>query len=252
MTNKEKIDNLLDDVRDLEDLVAGMQEVEFYPASFFNHTFQLTNKIFNELHELENLQIEALRKQMEEHQLLIDSIQQKQSVKLQTPVMTEEKAEPFSSIEEKKPVEPVVNVEPSTNSQEETPQQKAETDSAPQTEMKIPTEPIVKEEQEAVSTPATETPITTVLADKSSVSLNDVLEKKNLSDFKKAFSLNDRFRFRRELFGGNEEKMNQAITDLNGINSYEESVEYLNNVLNWNLEDESVTAFIKLLEKRFS
>ncbi|MCS3064474.1 hypothetical protein NXX40_20010 [Parabacteroides distasonis] len=58
------------------------------------------------------------------------------------------------------------------------------------------------------------------------------MEKKNLSDFRKAFSLNDRFRFRRELFGGNEEKMNKAISDLNDLSSYEESVTYLNKVLN--------------------
>ena len=84
-----------------------------------------------------------------------------------------------------------------------------------------------------------------------SISLNDILEKKNLSDFRKAFSLNDRFRFRRELFGGNEEKMNKAISDLNDLSSYEESVTYLNKVLNWNIEDASVADFIKLLEKRF-
>ena len=85
-----------------------------------------------------------------------------------------------------------------------------------------------------------------------SISLNDILEKKNLSDFRKAFSLNDRFRFRRELFGGNEEKMNKAIADLNDLSSYEESVTYLNKVLNWNIEDDSVADFIKLLENRFS
>ena len=82
-----------------------------------------------------------------------------------------------------------------------------------------------------------------------SISLNDILEKKNLSDFRKAFCFNDRFRFRRELFGGNEEKMNKAIADLNDLSSYEESVTYLNKVLNWNIEDASVADFIKLLEK---
>ena len=90
-----------------------------------------------------------------------------------------------------------------------------------------------------------------VTSEKQSVFLSDILEKKNLSDFRKAFSLNDRFRFRRELFGGNEEKMNKAITDLNDIHSYEESVTYLNNELKWNIEDEAVADFIKLLEKRF-
>lgn len=67
----------------------------------------------------------------------------------------------------------------------------------------------------------------------------------------KAFTLNDRFRFRRELFGGDEARMNKAINDLNDLHSYEDSVTYLNNELKWNIEDEAVADFIKLLEKRF-
>ena len=250
MTNKEKIDYLLIDLRELENLIASMKEVDFYPASFFNQTFQLTHKVFTELHSLENLQIETLRKQMEEHQRLIDSIQQTQPV--QTPEIKEEKTEPSVSVETREPEERIVNVASTVASHPEKPQQRVETLSAPITRLEVPTQPMVQEVKETISTSMSEPHTKTVLADKSSVSLNDVLEKQNLSDFKKAFSLNDRFRFRRELFGGNEEKMNQAITDLNSMSSYEESVEYLNNVLKWNVEDESVADFMKLLEKRFS
>ena len=81
--------------------------------------------------------------------------------------------------------------------------------------------------------------------------LTKLMEKKNFSDFRKAFSLNDRFRFRRELFGGDEARMNKVINDLNDLHSYEDSVTYLNNELKWNIEDEAVADFIKLLEKRF-
>ena len=84
------------------------------------------------------------------------------------------------------------------------------------------------------------------------VSLNEVIQKKFLADFRKAFSLNDRFRFRRELFGGDEGRMNEAISDLNELQSFEESITYLDKKLKWNVEDEAVADFIKLLEKRFS
>jgi hypothetical protein len=84
-----------------------------------------------------------------------------------------------------------------------------------------------------------------------SVSLNEVLEKKNLSDFRKAFSLNDRFLFRKELFGGDEAKMNKVIADLNEMPSYEASVQYLHNQQDWDTENVTVAAFFKLLEKRF-
>jgi hypothetical protein len=87
--------------------------------------------------------------------------------------------------------------------------------------------------------------------EKPSISLNDALEKKKLSDFRKAFSLNDRFYFRKELFAGDEAKMNKVIADLNEIHSYEESLQYLNEKQNWDAENTTVAAFLKLLEKRF-
>ena len=66
MANKEKIDYLLLDIKELETLIAGMRDAEVYPVSFFSQTFNLTHKILNDLHSLETAQIEMLRKQMEE------------------------------------------------------------------------------------------------------------------------------------------------------------------------------------------
>lgn len=243
MANKEKIDYLLIDIRELEKLVAGMRDAEIYPASFFNQTFQLTHKVLKELHMLEEFQLEALRKQMEEHQRLINSIPV--SKPLQMPEV-QPAPEVSPTIEVVQVQEPVV--ETITPAIEEQVIEEPIVEE-PVVEKAIPEEKIV---QETIPLKEIEVPHKTILADKSSISLNDILEKKNLSDFRKAFSLNDRFRFRRELFGGNEEKMNKAIADLNDLSSYEESVTYLNKVLNWNIEDASVADFIKLLEKRFS
>ena len=145
--------------------------------------------------------------------------------------------------------------------QEEAPQPVAEPEEIPQPAV---TEP--------VATPKEETPVVTIETQPQSVvptaheailseqptiksqasSLNDLLERKNLSDFRKAFSLNDRFRFRRELFGGSEELMNQVIADLNEIKSYEASVTYLQNVLNGKGEETAVADFLQLIEKRFA
>lgn len=209
MANKEKIDYLLLDIRELETLVAGMRDAEVYPVSFFGQTFDLTHKILKDLHALETAQIEMLRKQMEEHQALIQSI----PPSVATPVQTVQEA----SITAPAPIP----AEP---------------------------EPIPVEEPE---TPAVETSGKVIPAERPGLFLNDLLEKKNFSDFRKAFSLNDRFRFRRELFGGDEARMNKVINDLNDLHSYEDSVTYLNNELKWNIEDEAVADFIKLLEKRF-
>lgn len=74
MANKEKIDYLLLDIRELETQIAGMRNAEVYPVSFFSQTFDLTHKILKELHALEATQIEALRRQMEAHQAVLQSI----------------------------------------------------------------------------------------------------------------------------------------------------------------------------------
>ena len=229
MANKEKIDYLLLDIRELETLVAGVRDAEVYPVSFFGQTFDLTHKILKDLHSLEAAQIEMLRKQMEEHQALIQSI----PPSVAAPVQTAQEPPVIASAPIQAEAEPVV----------EEPEVK-----------QIVTEEVIVEvhrEETPVEEPVVVQPEPVMPPERPGLFLNDLLEKKNLSDFRKAFSLNDRFRFRRELFGGDEARMNKAINDLNDLHSYEDSVTYLNNELQWNIEDEAVADFIKLLEKRF-
>lgn len=226
MANKEKIDYLLLDIKELENQVASMRDAEVYPVSFFSRTFTLAHKILNDLHAVETIQLEQLHKQMEEHQKLLNSIPLIPAT--EQPVFKEsEPSVPQSAIRQVEP-EPMI--------------QKAAISESP-TRLAPVAIPEVKETAEGQHKP--------LLIEKQGISFNEILEKQNLSDFRKAFSLNDRFRFRRELFGGDEARMNRAISDLNEIHSYEESVTYLNTELKWNVEDAAVADFIKLLEKRF-
>lgn len=259
MVNRDKIDNLLLDIRELERLVAGMRNAEVYPVSFFGQTFDLTHKILKDIHALETIQIEALRKQMEEHQALIQSIPSPVAAPMQTepeiPVLVSNpipaKAEPEeaeSAHDEPEIRQAVTETVVTEVSQKEIPVE--EPIVVQPVPVMAPAEAIEPEIPVGKEAPAKSEPIP-VSTERTGLFLNDLLEKKNLSDFRKAFSLNDRFRFRRELFGGDEVRMNKAISDLNDLHSYEESVAYLNNELKWNIEDEAVADFIKLLEKRF-
>jgi len=81
--------------------------------------------------------------------------------------------------------------------------------------------------------------------------INDAIEKKKMSDLRKAFSLNDRFRYRKELFAGSEEAMNKAIAILNNKPSFNESVQFLEQKLHWDFSDPTVKDFVKILELRF-
>jgi hypothetical protein len=80
--------------------------------------------------------------------------------------------------------------------------------------------------------------------------LADEIEKKIHPDFRSSLTLNDRFRFQRNLFNGNVELMTQTLNELNDFNSMDEALSYLSS-FDWDWEDESVQAFREILEKRF-
>lgn len=237
MGDKEKMDYLLVDIRELEKLVASMRDAEIYPVSFFSQAYTTTQKIVDNLQSIEADQLALFKEQMEKHRALIKKAER---LEAEAALVTQ--------------------------------MQEHESTYEPVQEMELLSVEELNEEKESVATPAA----ATVVAEKTvsepaaslssasshattleqslphSISLNEVIQKKFLADFRKAFSLNDRFRFRRELFGGDEGRMNEAISDLNELQSFEESITYLDKKLKWNVEDEAVADFIKLLEKRFS
>ena len=87
--------------------------------------------------------------------------------------------------------------------------------------------------------------------EKAETSLNDRMEKAKLTDLRKAFTLNDRFRFCRELFGGDEQRMSRVVSELNEICSYKTSLAHLKSVTDWDFKNDSVLDFLKLVERRF-
>ena len=68
---------------------------------------------------------------------------------------------------------------------------------------------------------------------------------------KSAITLGDRFRFQRELFGGNGEKMNKAISDFNSFETMTEAQDYMTKNFDWSLDNEAVSDFIQLLQRRY-
>ena len=89
--------------------------------------------------------------------------------------------------------------------------------------------------------------------EKSSVEfLADKIGKKIFPDIQSSLSLNDRFRFQRDLFRNNSGLMQQSLNHLNELESFDETINYLNSQFSWNWEDESVVAFKDILKTKFS
>lgn len=67
-----------------------------------------------------------------------------------------------------------------------------------------------------------------------------------------AFTLNDKFRFRRELFGGSDADFADALQVAEAMTSREEVEDYFFNDLCWNPANEDVVAFMDIITARFA
>ena len=74
---------------------------------------------------------------------------------------------------------------------------------------------------------------------------------KRPSKLKSAFSLNDRFLYSRELFGGNMKMFDSAIDHIEGIDDYQLIEDYFYKELEMDQEDAMVASFMDILRGRF-
>lgn len=70
-------------------------------------------------------------------------------------------------------------------------------------------------------------------------------------DLRKAFSINDKFRFRRELFGNSDSDMTDAINLVSAMSSLCEAEEYFYHDLEWDAENEEVQEFMAIIANHF-
>ncbi len=76
-------------------------------------------------------------------------------------------------------------------------------------------------------------------------------EAETLGDMYKAFTLNDKFRFRRELFSGNDAEFKDALNVVKGMGSMDEVEDYFYNDLCWDPDSDIVKDFIAVVAEFF-
>ena len=85
-----------------------------------------------------------------------------------------------------------------------------------------------------------------------SIRLDEKLARDSARDLRRAFTLNDRFRFRRELFGNSENRLVEAIDIIDAMNSLDEAEEYFYGDLGWDRESDDVKDFMAIVANHFS
>ena len=130
---------------------------------------------------------------------------------------------------------------------------------APEPVKPTPVEPVVVEitkpveivspKPESESNPKPESEPSAIISSASPILAERI---KPATDLRHAISLNDSFRFAREIFGGDTARMNEVIRQLGAASSLEKALELFSSTVNPDEENETVVDFIELLKKYFS
>ena len=130
---------------------------------------------------------------------------------------------------------------------EETPAVEEPAVEEPAVEEPIVEEPIVVEPiAEPVMEPVVEKPAPRPIPQQTSLFGTAV------EDIRQAISLGDRFLFQRELFAGNGELMQKTLDEINGLDSFNEAMEYVMSNFEWDKESTAVQLFENVLKRRFA
>ena len=76
-----------------------------------------------------------------------------------------------------------------------------------------------------------------------------------VSDLRSAIGLNDKFQFANELFAGEMKEYDIALQQLNSSESAESAMNYFNSLqqlYNWDMENDTVKRLLTLVQRRYS
>ena len=259
MSNQERLDQLIQHIDELAQLTASIRGMEIYPVSFFSSAFDLTGKMQVDLHEMEIGQIELFDRQLREHREQIRVFEAKARPTFEAPTPRPVAPTPppppsAPSVDEEPLMRPAPKPEPTPEPQPNpapTPEPQPTPDPMPAPAPKPTPIPVPKMAPlPHVPGQTSPMPAGTPLSH-TDTSLNDAIERTKLTDLRKAFTLNDRFRFCRELFDRDEARMNDTLSALNEAHSYSESLDLLRARVQWDFDGETATDFLKFIERRF-
>ena len=129
---------------------------------------------------------------------------------------------------------------------ESEPEQEPEPEPESESESEIELEEELKEELEEEITPNSSLP--TPNSEESTPISEAPAELRNLMS---VIGLNDRFRFRHDLFSDSNDLFKETIEILNAIENFDKAVDYLQEKFNWDEEDATVVYFYDIIKPKF-
>lgn len=108
---------------------------------------------------------------------------------------------------------------------------------------------IVELDDDIVLEPATD--IDSGMEKSETITLEEKLIRQNSKDLKQLFTINDRYRFRRELFGNSDTEFIDMLNLVSAMSSFVEAEEYFYSDLEWDQENEEVRDFMNIIAHYF-
>ena len=113
ITNKERLEKFIEQVKQLETLAEENRDRNVYPVSFFSQAFDFANKILEDLQQIELFQIKLIENQInEQHTQLLSAVHQSansfiQEDTIHPPAQPAQPAQPIQSTQPTQPVQPM-------------------------------------------------------------------------------------------------------------------------------------------------
>lgn len=270
------IESLLSEIKELELVVESLKQNNKVPFSFFKESFKRTQEISRLLHQLEFVQIEEMRGEMEKLVIYLSEAETaRREAEAKAKLVAEEASkkqiiskeeemqllsETDTEIDKPKEREEADEVLVAKKEQDSLLEIDDEDERKDKDEEELLPPPLIqktvdtaKEQKEPVSlleTTRSET-ILAKIAPKNK-SLNDVQPvNQTIQDAMRSISLNDRFLFQRELFDNNREAMTTMLSKLQSFSSFDLAESYLERNTTWDFRDDTVDKFLQMLKETF-
>ena len=146
--------------------------------------------------------------------------------------------------------EPVVAPEPSVVQPEPAPEPTPVSEPEPTPVDEPESEPVEAPTPEEVE-PEAESEEFEPDPDDQPLTLDEALHRDMTKDLRQAFSLNDRYRYRRELFGNSDSVMNETLNLIEAMHSFDEAEDYFYNDLQWEHDSPEVADFMVIIKNHF-
>ena len=270
------IESLLSEIKELELVVESLKQNNKVPFSFFKESFKRTQEISRLLHQLEFVQIEEMRGEMEKLVIYLSEAETaRREAEAKAKLVAEEASkkqiiskeeemqllsETDTEIDKPKEREEADEVLVAKKEQDSLLEIDDEDERKDKDDEELLPPPLIqktvdtaKEQKEPVSLLET-TRSETILAKitPKNKSLNDVQPvNQTVQDAMRSISLNDRFLFQRELFDNNREAMTTMLSKLQSFSSLDLAKSYLERNTTWDFRDDTVDKFLQMLKDSF-